>query len=44
MLREANGLRVFESRVLRKTVGARRKDGENYRMRSFVIGTSHQIL
>jgi hypothetical protein len=34
MLREANGLRVLESRVLRGTVGARR-EGEKGGLRKF---------
>jgi len=47
-LREELRLRVFENRVLRRIFGPEKDDvtgsGENYRTRSLMIGTAHQIL
>jgi hypothetical protein len=48
ILREKHRLRVFESRVLRKTSGLRgtrqQGSGEDYIMWSFILCTPHQIL
>ena len=47
-LREERRLRVFENRVLRRVFGPKRDEvtgnGENYIMKSLVIGTPYRIL
>jgi hypothetical protein len=47
-LREEHRLRVFKKRVLRRIIWPKRdevtKSGENYIMRSLIIGTPHSIL
>jgi hypothetical protein len=48
ILREERGLRVFENRVLRGIFGSERDEvtgsGENYTLRSLMIGTAHPLL
>ena len=47
-LREERRLRMFENRVLRRVFGPKRDEvrgnGENYIMKSLVIGTPYRIL
>jgi hypothetical protein len=47
-LREERSLKVFENKLLRRIVGLRETryhgSGENYIMRSLMIGTAHRIL
>ena len=47
-MREKYRLRVFENRVLRRILGAKKDkvtgNGENYIMRSLMICTTHPIL
>jgi len=45
-LREGRRLRVFEEKVLRKTLGRRRlqENGENCVVRSFMVCNPHKIV
>jgi hypothetical protein len=47
-LRKERRLKVFENRMLRRIFGPKREEvkgsGENYKMRSLIIYTPHQLL